>query len=60
LRHGTLKDAGTPLPAVAGFQTFGRGRISAFANRNSTIRVKSILLRSTTGIPDPILKVNLS
>jgi hypothetical protein len=32
LRHGTLKDAGTPLPAVAGFQTFGRGRISAFAN----------------------------
>jgi hypothetical protein len=26
-REQTLKDAGSPLPAVAGFQTFGRGRI---------------------------------
>jgi hypothetical protein len=37
LRHGTLKDAGTPLPAVAGFQTFGRGRISAFANTETLL-----------------------
>jgi hypothetical protein len=43
LRNGILKDAGVPLPAVASFQMFGRGRILAFANslnlRNNYFRV---------------------
>ena len=37
MRNGTLKDDGQPLPAVAGFQTFGRGRISAFANSQTLV-----------------------
>jgi hypothetical protein len=32
LRGETSQDASEALPEVAGFQTFGGGRISAFAN----------------------------
>jgi len=32
LRGETSQDASEALPEVAGFQTFARGRISAFAN----------------------------
>jgi hypothetical protein len=54
LRGQTSQDVSKALPEVAGFQTFARGRISAFANTMALgIALMSVQLVVPFGVPIP-------